>query len=116
MCCSQGSEGRSSIGRRLAAVAAGVVATALMLGCSLAMGTVANAQEGDSPVAASQEGDGNKHFMVYYRAWRDVTMKGVNTDLPDDNWISMYDIPYGIDVVNVFSYVQWPGSGGPAVL
>ena len=32
MCCSQGSEGRSSIGRRLAAVAAGVVATALMLG------------------------------------------------------------------------------------
>lgn len=105
MCCSQGSEGRSSIGRRLAAVAAGVVATALMLGCSLAMGTVANAQEGDSPVAASQEGNGNKHFMVYYRAWRDVTMKGVNTDLPDDNWISMYDIPYGIDVVNVFSYV-----------
>ena len=104
MCCSQGSEGRSSIGRRLAAVAAGVVATALMLGCSLAMGTVANAQEGDSPVAASQEGNGNKHFM-YYRAWRDVTMKGVNTDLPDDNWISMYDIPYGIDVVNVFSYV-----------
>lgn len=101
MCCSQGSEGRSSIGRRLAAVAAGVVATALMLGCSLAMGTVANAQEGDSPVAASQEGNGNKHFMVYYRAWRDVTMKGVNTDLPDDNWISMYDIPYGIDVVNV---------------
>ena len=105
MCRSQGSEGRSSIGRRLAAVAAGVVATALMLGCSLAMGTVANAQEGDSPVAASQEGNGNKHFMVYYRAWRDVTMKGVNTDLPDDNWISMYDIPYGIDVVNVFSYV-----------
>ena len=105
MCCSQGSEGRSSIGRRLAAVAAGVVATALMLGCSLAMGTVANAQEGDSPVAASQEGNGNKHFMVYYRAWRDMTMKGVNTDLPDDNWISMYDIPYGIDVVNVFSYV-----------
>ena len=50
MCCSQGSEGRSSIGRRLAAVAAGVVATALMLGCSLAMGTVANAQEGDSPL------------------------------------------------------------------
>lgn len=43
--------------------------------------------------------------MVYYRAWRDVTMKGVNTDLPDDNWISMYDIPYGVDVVNIFSYV-----------
>lgn len=60
---------------------------------------------GGFPVAASQEGNGNKHFMVYYRAWRDVTMKGVNTDLPDDNWIFMYDIPYGIDVVNVFSYV-----------
>ena len=47
----------------------------------------------------------DRHFMVYYRAWRDVTMKGVNTDLPDENWISMYDIPYGVDVVNVFSYV-----------
>lgn len=117
MCCSQGSEGRSSIGRRLAAVAAGVVATALMLGCSLAMGTVANAQEGDSPVAASQEGNGNKHFMVYYRAWRDVTMKGVNTDLPDDNWISMYDISIRHrcrQCVQLRS--QWPGSGGPAVL
>ena len=105
MRCSQGSEGRSSIGRRLAAVAAGMVAAAMMVGCSLTVGTVANAQEGDSPVAESQEGNGSKHFMVYYRAWRDVTMKGVNTDLSDDNWISMYDIPYGIDVVNVFSYV-----------
>ena len=105
MHCSQGSEGRSSIGRKLAAVAAGMVTTAMMVGCSLTVGTVANAQEEDSPVVESQEGNGSKHFMVYYRAWRDVTMKGVNTDLPDDNWISMYDIPYGIDVVNVFSYV-----------
>lgn len=105
MHCSQGSEGRSSIGRKLAAVAAGMVTTAMMVGCSLTVGTVANAQEEDSPVVESQEGNGSKHFMVYYRAWRDVTMKGANTDLPDDNWISMYDIPYGIDVVNVFSYV-----------
>ncbi|WP_118907325.1 EndoS/ChiA family endoglycosidase [Listeria weihenstephanensis] len=50
----------------------------------------------------------NKNFMVYYRAWRDVEMKGVNTSLPDENWISMSDIPYGINVVNVFSYVP-PG-------
>lgn len=54
-----------------------------------------------------------RHFMVYYRAWRDVAMHGVNTDLPDKNWISMYDIPYGIDVVNVFSYVP-PGQEAKA--
>ncbi|NEG89036.1 glycosyl hydrolase [Bifidobacterium aerophilum] len=98
----QGSEGRPSIGRRLAA---GVVAAAMMIGGSLAAGAAAYAQEGDAPAAAVAESGAKKHFMVYYRAWRDVTMKGVNTDLPDDNWISMYDIPYGIDVVNVFSYV-----------
>lgn len=50
----------------------------------------------------------NKNFLVYYRAWRDVEMKGVNTSLPDENWISMSDIPYGINIVNVFSYVP-PG-------
>ena len=43
--------------------------------------------------------------MVYYRAWRDKEMKGVNTSLTDENWLSMDDIPYGIDIVNVFSYV-----------
>ena len=32
-------------------------------------------------------------------------MKGVNTSLTDENWLSMDDIPYGIDIVNVFSYV-----------
>lgn len=50
----------------------------------------------------------NKNFLVYYRAWRDVEMKGVNTSLSDENWISMSDIPYGINIVNVFSYVP-PG-------
>jgi len=45
------------------------------------------------------------HFMVYYRAWRDQAMKGVNTTLPDDNWLTMDQIPYGIDIVNVFSFV-----------
>lgn len=44
-------------------------------------------------------------LMVYYRAWRDVTMQGVNTDLPDENQMSMDDIPYGVDIVNVFSFV-----------
>ncbi|WP_164510193.1 EndoS/ChiA family endoglycosidase [Lacticaseibacillus yichunensis] len=43
--------------------------------------------------------------MVYYRAWRDKTMKGVNTDLADPNTQSMLDLPHGIDIVNVFSYV-----------
>lgn len=50
----------------------------------------------------------NKNFMVYYRAWRDKEMKGVNTSLPDENWLRMTDIPYGINIVNVFSYVP-PG-------
>ncbi|WP_083487347.1 SLAP domain-containing protein [Schleiferilactobacillus perolens] len=44
-------------------------------------------------------------FMVYYRAWRDKTMAGVNTSLPDKNTIAMTDLPTGIDIVNVFSYV-----------
>lgn len=43
--------------------------------------------------------------MVYYRAWRDKMMKGVNTNLTDENWLSMDEIPYGIDIVNVFSFV-----------
>ena len=30
--------------------------------------------------------------MVYYRAWRDKTMQGVNTTLPDENWLTMHDI------------------------
>lgn len=97
-------DGRSPIGRKLAAAAAGIVAAAVMMGGGLAAGSTAYADEGAAPVSV-EEGAAKKHFMVYYRAWRDVTMKGVNTDLPDDNWISMYDIPYGIDVVNVFSYV-----------
>lgn len=54
-----------------------------------------------------------KHFQVYYRAWRDVTMHGVNTTLPDKNWITMDDVPYGVDVVNVFSYVP-PGQEAKA--
>ncbi|MBC2316615.1 LPXTG cell wall anchor domain-containing protein [Listeria booriae] len=58
--------------------------------------------------AVQAEESTNKNFMIYYRAWRDVEMKGVNTSLPDENWISMSDIPYGINIVNVFSYVP-PG-------
>ncbi|MCO8291068.1 endoglycosidase [Tetragenococcus halophilus] len=43
--------------------------------------------------------------MTYYRAWRDETMQGVNTELTDENQMNMNDIPYGIDIVNVFSFV-----------
>lgn len=97
----------SSLYRRCAAALAGVVAAATMMAGAVAGTAVAAPADQTAPAAngiaaATAEG---KHFMVYYRAWRDVTMKGVNTDLPDENWISMYDIPYGIDVVNVFSYV-----------
>ncbi|WP_125702326.1 EndoS/ChiA family endoglycosidase [Lacticaseibacillus daqingensis] len=56
------------------------------------------------PVHAGTAPNG-KTFMVYYRAWRDKTMKGVNTTLPDPNRQSMLDLPEGIDIVNVFSYV-----------
>lgn len=53
----------------------------------------------------AQEKAKRPHMMVYYRAWRDKEMKGVNTSLTDKNWLSMNDIPYGIDIVNVFSFV-----------
>ena len=58
------------------------------------------------PISAqAQEESQQAKTMVYYRAWRDKEMKGVNTSLTDENWLSMDDIPYGIDIVNVFSYV-----------
>ncbi|MDG6111960.1 endoglycosidase [Lactococcus formosensis] len=58
------------------------------------------------PISAqAQEDSQQAKTMVYYRAWRDKEMKGVNTSLTDENWLSMDDIPYGIDIVNVFSYV-----------
>ncbi|KLI75714.1 MULTISPECIES: EndoS/ChiA family endoglycosidase [Lacticaseibacillus] len=55
-------------------------------------------------VSASAETP-QKTFMVYYRAWRDQAMHGVNTTILDPNPQSMLDLPYGIDIINVFSYV-----------
>lgn len=55
--------------------------------------------------AVAQQQQINKNFMVYYRAWRDKTMQGVNTSITDPNWLTMDDIPYGVNIVNVFSYV-----------
>lgn len=55
------------------------------------------------PVQAATAQD--PQFMVYYRAWRDKTMQGVNTSLPDKNTVAMTDLPTGIDIVNVFSFV-----------
>ncbi|WP_461226187.1 EndoS/ChiA family endoglycosidase [Lacticaseibacillus suihuaensis] len=68
---------------------------ALLVG--LALGTPHHVKAAASP--------NGKTFMVYYRAWRDKTMKGVNTDIPDANTQTMLDLPRGIDIVNVFSYV-----------
>ena len=97
--------GGRSLKRCLAAATAGVAAMAFaVMGGIVAQPATARATEPSPTVSTVTNPDG-RHFMVYYRAWRDVTMKGVNTDLPDENWISMYDIPYGVDVVNVFSYV-----------
>lgn len=55
--------------------------------------------------AQEQEQEEKPQFMTYYRAWRDETMEGVNTELTDENQMNMNDIPYGIDIVNVFSFV-----------
>ncbi|HCC00031.1 MAG TPA: endoglycosidase, partial [Ruminococcaceae bacterium] len=55
------------------------------------------------PVQAATAQD--PQFMVYYRAWRDKTMQGVNTSLLDKNTVAMTDLPTGIDIVNVFSFV-----------
>lgn len=97
--------GRTALRRCVGAAVAGIMAAMMMTGpMASAQASPADA----APAGTVADAGGNKHFMVYYRAWRDVTMKGVNTSLPDDNWMSMYDIPYGIDVVNVFSYVP-PG-------
>lgn len=97
--------GRTALRRCVGAAVAGIMAAMMMTGpMASAQASPADA----TPAGTVADAGGNKHFMVYYRAWRDVTMKGVNTSLPDDNWMSMYDIPYGIDVVNVFSYVP-PG-------
>lgn len=89
--------------RCLRATAAVAVAISMML-AGLMM-TQPRAQAANSVPTAQRGAKVNAHFMVYYRAWRDKTMKGVNTSLPDQNWITMHDIPYGVDVVNVFSYV-----------
>lgn len=88
-----------SIGQLWRVLLAVIAILALVTGGFVAGAGRANAAEADD---SSQS---PRHFMVYYRAWRDKTMKGVNTDLPDDNWMTMLDIPYGVDVVNVFSYV-----------
>lgn len=87
----------------VAALAFSLVATVLPIHSALA-----SPAQGNSTETVQQEAPSVKyprHFMVYYRAWRDKTMKGVNTSLPDPNWLTMHDIPYGVDVVNVFSYV-----------
>ena len=52
------------------------------MGLILALGAVGNTAQ-----AAVSTTNNDKHFMVYYRAWRDKTMQGVNTSLPDENWI-----------------------------
>lgn len=98
------SMGKSAWARRFAAAVAGVAVAAMAFGGVQTANAMA-AEPATDVAASSATNPSGRHFMVYYRAWRDVTMKGVNTDLPDENWISMYDIPYGIDVVNVFSYV-----------
>ncbi|WP_052122780.1 EndoS/ChiA family endoglycosidase, partial [Bifidobacterium pullorum] len=98
-------QGGTTVKRRIAAIAAGIATAAMALGGVVAPPATAYADEPAAADVSSVTNPNNRHFMVYYRAWRDVTMKGVNTDLPDENWISMYDIPYGVDVVNVFSYV-----------
>ena len=97
--------GGTTVKRRIAAIAAGIATAAMALGGVVAPSATAYADEFAAADVSSVTNPDGRHFMVYYRAWRDVTMKGVNTDLPDENWISMYDIPYGVDVVNVFSYV-----------
>lgn len=84
------------------------VAIAVIAATMLVFAPAAGAIGQSEPSALSEQqqtATQKRHFMVYYRAWRDKTMKGVNTSLTDDNWITMNDIPYGVDVVNVFSYV-----------
>lgn len=96
----------ANICRKLSSVVATVALAIAGLGGAA---SVAHAEPATPDAEASTQAPvvnpKGKHFQVYYRAWRDVTMHGVNTTLPDKNWITMDDVPYGVDVVNVFSYV-----------
>ena len=80
-------QGGTTVKRRIAAIAAGIATAAMALGGVVAPPATAYADEPAAADVSSVTNPNNRHFMVYYRAWRDVTMKGVNTDLPDENWI-----------------------------
>ncbi|WP_197407849.1 EndoS/ChiA family endoglycosidase [Caviibacter abscessus] len=45
-----------------------------------------------------------RNFLAYYRIWRDKKVKQDNTNLTGENWMSMKDIPSGVNIVNVFGY------------
>ncbi|MFR7425772.1 MAG: hypothetical protein ACLUUF_02500 [Bifidobacterium pullorum] len=77
--------GGTTVKRRIAAIAAGIATAAMALGGVVAPPATAYADEFAAADVSSVTNPDGRHFMVYYRAWRDVTMKGVNTDLPDEN-------------------------------
>ncbi|WP_238194250.1 hypothetical protein, partial [Methylobacterium frigidaeris] len=43
-------------------------------------------------VSQANEPTQEKHFMVYYRGWRDRTLQDVNTTLPHDDWLAMHSV------------------------
>ena len=69
-------------------VVLGLFAASSLLLCGFLFGV-----EGSATTVDKSE----KTFMVYYRTWRDQSIPS-----EQNNQIRMTDIPYGIDVVNVF--------------
>lgn len=69
-------------------VVLGLFAASSLLLCGFLFGV-----EGSATTVEKSE----KTFMVYYRTWRDQSIPS-----EQNNQIRMTDIPYGIDVVNVF--------------
>jgi hexosaminidase len=52
--------------------------------------------------SAAENEQTNTHFMTYYRVWQDKNIVGKADDKPGSHWMTMHDIPYGLDIVNVF--------------
>ncbi|WP_125704660.1 EndoS/ChiA family endoglycosidase [Lacticaseibacillus daqingensis] len=51
------------------------------------------------PVAAASD---TPLYMVYYRAWRDRLVTKTHSAITDPNVQALTDLPYGVDIVNVF--------------
>ncbi|MDN6664349.1 MAG: hypothetical protein L0L14_07430 [Tetragenococcus koreensis] len=91
--------------KRIIKISLFILCSFIITACGNGQTTQASSSTTTENSETTQEKKKEPQFMAYYRAWRDETMQGVNTELTDENQLNMNDIPYGIDIVNVFSFV-----------